>query len=138
MGVLENFDFREKKKQFGTTEPYFSERTDRNRIIHEFHTKCGLSQSSQTNITQTQFVDHSLRHHQKRTELVGQCEMDDYGQAIYEERGMVDKYFNKRSFSIAMEMYCDMKSGIAFHSAQRSEEVEAIFENSQTLEAWWG
>ena len=100
-----------------------------NRIIHEFHTKCGLSQS-QTNITQTQFVDHSLRHHQKRTELVGQCEMDDYGQAIYEERGMVDKYFNKRSFFIAMEMYCDMKSGIAFHS-------DYIWPNRHSVEKKW-
>ena len=86
------------------------------RIMHEFHTKCGLSQSRTNDMTQTQFVDHSLRHHLQNTDLVGQCEMDDYGQAVYEERGMVDKNFNKRSFFIAMEMYCDMQSGVAFHS----------------------
>ena len=86
------------------------------RIMREFHTKCGLSQT-RTNMTQTHFVDHSLRHNLQHTDLVGQCEMDDYGQAIYEERGgMVAKYFDKRSFFIAMEIYCDMKSGVAFQS----------------------
>ena len=91
--------------------------SESNRVMHEFHTKCGLPQS-RANMTQAQadkFVDRSLRHHhQKNIELVGQCEMDDYGQAIYEERRMFDKYFDQWAFFIAMEMYCDMKSGVAF------------------------